>query len=184
MPNPDTEKAWIQVASGGILHVLDPRQEEINIVDIAHALSMMCRFTGHVRNFYSVAEHALHCSFLVPEEDALWALLHDAPEYALADLNRPVKHFTNIGEEYSRVEKTIMNAICEKFGLQLDEPESVLKADNAMLYAEKEQLLPFVEWTFNWTMNPKAADRKVRCWSPEIAKTEFLHRFFELTNQL
>ena len=101
----DVDRAWIQTYTGGKFHLLAPRQEEINIVDIAHALSMMCRFTGHVRRFYSVSEHSWHASYLVPKQDALWALLHDASEAYMADMNRPLKHFTAIGPAYLKVEK-------------------------------------------------------------------------------
>jgi hypothetical protein len=133
----NTSKAWIQTASGGVFHILEPRQNEILITDIAHALGMMCRFTGHVRRFYSVAEHCVHASRIVPPQDALWALLHDSPEAYIADLNRPLKHFTAVGGVYKTVEETIMNAICTKFQLPFMQPQTVHEADTAMLYAEK-----------------------------------------------
>jgi uncharacterized protein len=180
----NVNKAWIQTASGGVFHILDPRQDEILITDIGHALGQMCRFTGHVRRFYSVAEHSIHASHLVPEKDALWALMHDSSEAYIADLNRPLKHFTAVGPVYKTTEKKIMDAICVKFRLPLEQPESVDKADATMLYTEKAQLMPPMEWDTKWAEDTSTADIKVRCWSPEIAKVEFLHRFYELTNQL
>jgi hypothetical protein len=146
----DVEKAWIQTNSGGVFHILDPREGEIKITDIGHSLAMQCRFTGHVRRFYSIAEHSVLGSYLVPEGDALWFLLHDASEAYIADINRPLKHFTQIGPAY----------------------------------AEKEQLLPPMEWVVKWGDAPVAADIKVKCWAPEVAEVEFLHRFYQLTNQL
>jgi len=180
----DANKAWIQLVSGGVFHILDPQQDEIDIVDIGHALGQMCRFTGHVRRFYSVAEHCVHASHLTPKSSALWALLHDASEAYIADINRPLKHYTEVGPAYMTVEKKIMDAVCLKFHLDPTQPQAVTDADHAMLYAEKEQLLPTMEWGTKWADNTTPAPIKIRCWSPEVAKVEFLHRFYELTNQL
>ena len=179
----DTSRAWIQTYSGGKFHILDPQQDEIDIVDIGHSLAMQCRFTGHVRRFYSVAEHAVLGSYIVPPKDALWFLLHDASEAYITDINRPLKHYTNIGNEYIPVETKIMAAICQKFRLSSDEPASVKKADNQMLFAEKEYLLAPLEWESVWG-NEKRADVKIKCWAPQIAEIEFLHRFYELTHKL
>jgi len=181
---PDVSRAWIQTVSGGQFHILDPRQDEIHITDIGHALAQMCRFTGHVRRFYSVAEHCVLASQIVPAQDALWALLHDASEAYIADLNRPLKHFTAVGPTYLETEKKIMDAICVKFRISPDQPASVHKADTAMLYAEKDQLMPPMIWETKWGNDQQPADIKVRCWSPEIAKVEYLHRYYELTKQL
>lgn len=180
----DVSKAWIQTASGGKFHILDPQQSEIHITDIAHALSMMCRFTGHVRRFYSVAEHSVHASRIVPANDALWALLHDASEAYIADLNRPLKHFTAVGPTYMTVEAKIMLAICQKFRLSATQPESVHVADTAMLYAEKDQLMPPVEWETKWGSDQKSAKVETRCWAPDVAKAMFLSRYYELTDQI
>ena len=77
-----------------------------------------------------------------------------------------------------------MAVICKKFGLPLSQPITVTAADNAMLYAEKNQLMPPVEWDTKWSESEKAAPVIIRCWSPDIAKTMFLQRFYELTNQI
>lgn len=70
----------------GWLHVLTPTPDEIHIRDIAHALSMICRFGGHVDSFYSVAQHSVIVSYHVPPDMALVGLLHDAAEFAVGDL--------------------------------------------------------------------------------------------------
>jgi len=180
----NVDKAWIQTASGGKFHILDPRLDEIHITDIAHALSMMCRFTGHVRKFYSVAEHSYHASTIVPKEDALWALLHDSPEAYIADMNRPLKHFTNVGHTYIAIEETIMSSICKKFHLPEEAPESVKIADRLMLYTEKAQLMPPMDWEHKWSEDEKAADCQVFGWLPKQAETMFLYRYYELTKHL
>jgi hypothetical protein len=181
----DVSRAWIQTYSGGTFHILDPQQDEILITDIGHSLAMQCRFTGHVRRFYSVAEHCVLGSRLVPSKDALWFLLHDASEAYIADINRPLKHFTGIGPEYIPVEEAIMKAVCKKFRLAEEQPVSIKKFDNIMLFTEKEQLLSPMDWDSKWGGSEiEAADVKVKCWAPEVAEVEFLHRFYELTNKL
>jgi uncharacterized protein len=187
----DASKAWIQTYSGGIFHILDPKQDEINIKDIGHSLAMQCRFTGHVRHFYSIAEHCVLGSFIVPKKHALRFLMHDASEAYIADINRPLKHFTGVGAAYLPVEENIQDAIHEKFHLQLldhdcavPEPACIKEADNAMLYAEKEQLLPPMDWETKWGADTKAADVKILCWAPEVAEVEFLHRYYELAGKL
>ena len=181
----DISRAWIETVSGNRFHLLDPRQDEIFIEDIAHALGKMCRFTCHTRRFYSVAEHCLAVSYLVPSKDALWGLLHDASEAYTGDMNRPLKHFTPVGEIFRRIEEVIMGAVAQKFDLPEACPESVHLADNQMLWAEKKQLMTSLPWDFNEIQpNVPDANRMVKCYPETVAKTEFLHRYYELTNQL
>lgn len=168
----------------GKFHILNPQQDEIQIEDIGNALAKLCRFTGHTRKFYSVAEHSVYTSRLVPKQDALWALLHDASEAYISDLNRPLKHFTQVGPTYKEVEDIVQRAICVKFRLPEEEPASVKKADNALLYAEKEALLPPMDWGIKWADEETPADIVIKGWSPEIAATEFFHRYYELTGVL
>jgi len=84
--------ATIGLFSGGTFDILNPRAEDVRIEDIAHALSQQCRFTGHTKTFYSVAQHSVLASTLVAAPDELWALLHDASEAYMGDMNRPLKH--------------------------------------------------------------------------------------------
>lgn len=176
----NTDKAWIQLYSGGIIHLLKPQPEEIHIVDIAHALSQMCRFTGHTRTFYSVAEHLYFASFLAEPQDALWGLMHDASESYCADLNRPLKHYTAIGPVYREVEERIQNAICDRYGLPREMPKSVHEADIRMLYTEKEQLLPRMAWVTKWSVDERPANIVLPTWKPRKAEKMFLKRFKEL----
>lgn len=179
----DADKAWIQTFMGHRFHLLDPRPEEIQIVDIAHALGMLCRFTGHVREFYSVAEHSVFASQFVPKEDALWALMHDSSEAYAADVNRPLKHYTPIGPVYKEVEGKIMDAICDRFGLPREMPQSVHDADIKMLYTEKEQLMSTLDWSTKWSFDESTAGVVLPCWGPKKAGKMFLKRFKELTGE-
>jgi 5'-deoxynucleotidase YfbR-like HD superfamily hydrolase len=138
--------SWMQTFTGRQFFPLDPRPEEIDPADIAHALSLICRYGGHTKRFYSVAEHCWLMSYAVPEEHALWALLHDATEAYVGDMVRPLKHHM---PEYRAVEDRVMAAIAERFNLSTwAMPDEVKDADNRILLDERAALLsePPVAW--------------------------------------
>lgn len=174
------DKAWIQVASGGIFHLLDPQPEEIHIEDIAHALALQCRFTGHTRWHYSVAQHSVLASKITPPKFALEALLHDASEAYICDMSRPLKHYSELGAVYMVLEERIQSAIARKFGVPENMSPEVKIADNAMLYAEKAVLMPPIAWDTRWG-NGDVAAVEIERWTPEQAEQRFLARFEELT---
>jgi hypothetical protein len=176
-------KAWIETASGLKFDVLNPRLEQITIEDIGHALSQVCRFAGHTKYFYSVAQHSYLGSFLVPEEDSLWFLLHDSSEAYIGDMSSPLKHLTEAGAAYLPIEMRIMRVVCEKFNLPLAQPPSVHAADIVMLHAEKEQLMGSVVWDRKWGKLIKPADVKIKELTPRKIEKLFLNRFAELTKK-
>lgn len=139
---------WIQVFTGGQFWPLDPRPDEIHIEDIAHSLSLQCRFAGHTLVHYSVGEHSYLLSTLCSPDNALWGLLHDAAEAYLVDLPRPIKRFSRLGEEYRTIEARLMVCICECFGLPAVCPAEVKELDNLMLQWEQRDLmaLPPAQW--------------------------------------
>lgn len=167
---------WMQTASGRQFWPIDPRPEDISIHDISHALSLMCRFGGHCDRFYSVAEHSVLVSQYVPEEDALWALLHDASEAYIADIVRPAKKHI---EGYAAIEKNIMIAVCDAFGLPVVEPDSVKKADNGVLADEAAQIMG--DRPVDWFLPEPPLGAVIRGLSPQEAKTLFMNRFNQLT---
>lgn len=170
---------FITTYTGRRFYPLDPNPADVCIEDIAHALAMICRFNGHVREFYSVAEHSVHVSRIVPPEYALAGLLHDASEAYIADVSRPVKH-TGTMAPYRRMESKLMRAMADKFGfMQYDFGALPIKiADNAMLALEARTLLPYDPWMDDL---PAPADVTLGLWSPERAERAFLERYAELT---
>lgn len=106
----------IRTFTGIYMNVFEPTPEMICIEDIAHSLSMQCRFGGHLPEFYSVAEHSWHCSLMVANEHKLAALLHDASEAYLLDIPRPIKHRLN---NYKKIEDNLMNIIAKNLGLNI-----------------------------------------------------------------
>ena len=126
---------WLQTYTGVPFYPLDPRPEDINIEDIAHALSNVCRYGGHCKNFYSVGQHCCIVSRLVPKGMEMWGLLHDASEAYLVDIPRPLKEYL---VNYYTIEEDCMNSVAAKFNLQMPIPEEVKLADNAALKIERE----------------------------------------------
>lgn len=173
-------KATILTYTGKTFHILSPTSSEIDIRDIAHALSNSCRFTGHTKRFYSVAEHSYLASLIVPAEFALEALLHDASEAYIGDMSRPLKHFTEAGKHYLDVERRIEAVIADVFGLPTEMSPEVKTADNAMLYAEKYQLMPARPWDTKWSDYEEKASIKIVGFDPPSIEDIFLHRFLKL----
>jgi 5'-deoxynucleotidase YfbR-like HD superfamily hydrolase len=177
----DKSKAYIATYTGKQFFLLEPRLEDIDIIDIAHALSMQCRWTGHTKFHYSVAQHSYYCSFLGPDGEAFDRLMHDAAEAYIGDPNRPIKHYTEAGTAYRRQEAIIQKAIAERFGYSIVEPASVKLADNSMLYAEKDQLLhvdfPEAE---DWERYDSNNGIVIEQWDIGRAVQMFLNRFEEL----
>lgn len=177
----DKSKAYIATVSGRQFFLLEPRPEDIDIGDIAHSLAMQCRWTGHCKHHYSIAQHSYYCSLIGPDSEAFDRLMHDAPEAYIGDLNRPLKHYTEAGVAYRRQEAVIQKAIAERFGYSVVEPESVKLADNSMLYAEKKQIVGYTfEEAEDWGRYNEDNGIIIEEWTPQQAKQAFLDRFEEL----
>lgn len=171
------QDAWIQTYSGRRFCPTNPNPDAIVIQDIAHALSMQCRFSGHTSEFYSVAQHSVGVSYLCDEQDALWGLLHDASEAYLVDIPNPLKRSGQF-DPYLKFEKQMMYAVCERFGLSEKEPLSVRRADKMMLQIEANKLMfPLRE---DWMHSKVDSMFKIDPISSKEAKKLFLIRFFEL----
>ncbi len=152
----------IITASGEFVDIFSPQSEQINIEDIAHALSNICRFGGHTRHFYSVAEHSVRCSLIVAKKHRLAALLHDASEAYLLDIPRPVKTYL---KDYRKQEDLFMKLIAEKYNFKYPLDTEVTEADDVMLESEIHNIV----LTSNW-----------ETLTPGHAKDTFIHLFNSL----
>lgn len=168
---------WVCTFTGRKLYPLDPRVDEIAIEDIAHHLSNICRYGGAASRFYSVAEHSVIVSRYVPPELALEGLLHDASEYVLGDMVRPLKHSYEMAP-YRAIERRWESAIAQRFDLR-DDPgaRAAVKAiDDQILADERAALLPLHnEWQ---PRDPLGC--RIHGYPPSAAEHEFLRRFAEL----
>ena len=171
---------WMQTYSGRQFWPLDPRPEDIDIQDIAHALSMIPRYGGHCRRFYSVAEHSLlvseNCRLLSAKRAAL---LHDASEAYLVDIPSPIKaHLSN----YKKLETHLCEVIATKYGVSYPWPSEVCRLDERILLDERNQLLgkspaPLGD---GWPDHLKPIGIHIEARSPEIAKLKFMEAFHQL----
>ena len=172
---------WMQTFGGRQFWPLDPRAKEVFIEDIAHGLSLQCRYAGHCLRFYSVAEHSVLIARWLASQDydtetCLWGLLHDAGEAYVLDMIRPLKRSV---PEFSEIELRVRNQVMKRFGLYLFEPFIVKEADNRILVDEKQQnMAPGLAWGID-SLEPLGVT--LEFWSPEQAKAEFLQEFRNLT---
>ena len=132
----------IVTSDGACFFPFDPHAEDLSVEAIAHALSNLCRFNGHTREFYSVAQHSVYVAQNCPPRDRLWGLLHDASEAAIGDMVTPLKLGTTVGVEYRFIEIAIMRMICDKFNLPYFQPSSVTWADKSLALTEIRDLMP------------------------------------------
>ena len=154
------------------LHI-DPfslRVDQIDIRDIAHSLSMLCRFNGHCQRYYSVAEHSVHTSRRVPRPFALQALLHDAPESYFSDIPRPIK--SHIPELHA-LEQRLWETIAARFGVEPVMAACVRRADDDMLTIESSAL---------WCRDAEGLSAYLDFLTPTSAERLFLARYEELTD--
>lgn len=172
---------WIQTYTGRKMYPLDPRPEDFNCRDIAHSLAFQCRFGGHVRNFYSIAEHCILLSYTVSPENALWALLHDATEAFVVDVPRPVKRMLT---NYKEIEDNITKVMVEVYSLAPDMPEEVRDADYRILLTERNRLMhTYHEWSGEKEgFTPLELLFPIQCWEPHVAELWYLDRLEQLTD--
>jgi hypothetical protein len=166
---------WIQTYTGKKFYPLDPRPEDICIEDIAHALANTCRYNGHSRVFYSVAEHCVRMSLANLPGCPKWLLMHDAAEAYISDVPRPVKPML---EEFKAIENSILSVIGEKFNLGEMDHRHIKWGDLVMLSTEKRDvLLHDLDWNLNL---PEPLIGIIRPMEPRMAEVLFYKRAQEL----
>ena len=139
--------SYITTVTGIHFYPLNPNPKDIDIEDIAHALSLICRANGHFRHFYSVAQHCIACAEEAIErgyspEVILGCLLHDASEAYLCDVTRPVKKHI---PQYLQAEEKLQEVIWKRFiGRELTDAEKklIFEIDDDILSMEFHLLMP------------------------------------------
>ena len=180
---------WFETYTGRRFHVLDPRPDDVDILDIAHSLAMQCRYNGHCTRFYSVAEHCVHLSRYVertaPGMASAVALLHDAPEAYTSDVIRPIKNsFREKGlTQFDDIDRAVEAAVFRHFGMPsvaaLGLPSWLKALDTRILVDERAVLMnPSQNAWLTDDMEPLGV--RIECWQPERAKMEFLRRAVHL----
>lgn len=170
-----TTTTWMQTYTGRRFFPLRPRVEDVDIADIAHALSLQCRYNGHCERHYSVAEHCVLVSHAVPPEHALAGLLHDATEAYVGDMVRPLKLQM---PEYRAIEDEVMDVIAKKFGISPHLAKEVKEVDSRILLDERAAL--FTAPAGDWHVAGDPLGVEISAWSPGRAEEEYLTRFMHL----
>lgn len=171
--------SYIHVFSGKMLDPLDLKPEDVDIRDIAHALANQCRFSGHTKWHYSVAQHAYYCSLIVEPEEAWNALHHDDAEYVLQDMAKPLKNHPSLGQAYRGAEQRIEKVIGQVFDVRFPFSAAVKEADERMLITEARDIMHGTsKWT--WVPDVEYAPFEIKQWSPKKAEEKFLARYHEL----
>ena len=175
MQTPEMQTPFIETYTGKLFHFLDPKPWELDIQDIAHALSNTCRYGGHCDKFYSVAEHSVYVSDLLPSEFKMQGLLHDASEAYLVDLPRPIKDYL---PGYRQMEDQIMRVVANAWHFEWPMHPMVKAVDTLLLSEESFDLTKSQGTAFSWFPNrPGPIGLHIQCLPPEKAKDLFLERF-------
>jgi uncharacterized protein len=168
---------FFQTHSGISFDLLNPTADMINIEDIAHSLSMQCRWGGHCKWFYSIAEHSVYVSFLTPTRLALHGLLHDAAEAYVSDVTTPLKNHL---PGYKEIEHKILFTIFEKYGIENtpEDKQAVKFIDLSLAATEADQITADSEFQRNWLKTmPQPLKIAINCFGPDEARELFMMRF-------
>lgn len=184
------EDEWIETYSHRQFFFSRPWESEVRLEDIARALSMQCRYNGHVDRFYSVAEHSvLLCDYVhktvnardggaMRKQMALHALLHDAAEAYTSDIPRPFKNRLPIIRE---LEHEIDAAVLGHFGLPAEKPAWLKELDTRIVRDEKTQAKCSSDRRW-WHDGLEPLGVQLHFWTPAMAEVQFLGRYYRLTD--
>lgn len=184
---PDEERRkgdYIMTQSGRVFWPIDARPDDIDLEDIAHGLSHVCRYVGQTRKFYSVAQHAVMGSLALDHDPdlAFKFLHHDDTEAYLVDVPTPLKRAPGM-EQYLVYEQALMEVIWTHFGIDPADIEQTREMDLLMLHTEMRDIMPAV------SVKPDRYEigmllRKVYRWPSWLAKKLYLWRHKQLKGEL
>jgi 5'-nucleotidase len=183
MDAPPAPGPYLQTVSGRWVNPFDPDPEQLDAGDIARALANQCRFGGHSRAFYSVAQHSVIVSQLVEArggdaEDAFAALMHDATEAYLGDMPHPLKHRSPLGAAFREAEGRLEAALRRRFSIKGDVPQ-IKPVDRALLATER-RAFSAEDWHWPELDGVEPLDLELEAWSPDEAAEAFARRYAEL----
>lgn len=172
----------IRTNAGRSFNLLQPHTTPFGIEEIAHALSHLCRFTGHTHELYTVAQHSVLVSYVVPDEFALHGLMHDAAEAFLGDVSSPLKALVR---PYKDIERTVQHAIEARFGLPpltwtSAASQAVKHADRVLLVTEQRDLMPPGDGRERDWPDVEPLPWKIEPLQPFMARALFLRRYRQL----
>lgn len=150
----------------------DLENNEYDIEEIAHSLALQCRWTGHCRVFYSIAEHSVHVHNHVPSAFKKEALLHDASEGYVVDLSRPLKEFV---PDYRKIQGKVEDVIARRFNVPYPMTEPVREADDRMLVTEWNNLFDATDILLGVKNEPY--ENCIEGWEPKTAEKKFLEAY-------
>lgn len=183
------ETRYAALISGNRFYPFNPigmkMVSQIDLEDIAHALSNICRFNGHCKEFYSVAQHSVHVASLVKDERLRFAaLLHDAAETYTGDIVSPFKRmFVSL----FAIERRLETQIHEHFGIAVsaDDKRLIKDADLVALATEKRDLMPKQRHE-HWSHLPalfQPDPEVIVPLPPKEAKAQFMEAFALYSSQ-
>lgn len=187
----DNSKDWMMVHSGRHVFPFEVNPDDIDIDDICHHLGNLCRYNGAPDEFYSVAEHSRHIFDALrrdgyPLETQLAGLLHDAPEYVLGDMIRPMKnslghYFPEARKFLKENEEHLGKLVAEKFGFPWPLPAAVEEYDARIINDEKAFIFGPGK---PWNHGGEPLNVEIRCWNPAEARRQMKFAFYRVWKDL
>ncbi len=174
--------------SGGTWNILSPNAKDVSWKDIAEGLAKICRFNGQTHLFYSVAQHCCLVADILPAEQRIYGLLHDAHEAFIGDITSPLKSAFNIlgaSEAISRLTEVTDNAIYDAANIRTPLDKQVIStvkhADRVVLATEKRDIL--TESSCVWNKLPSPLKITIKPWNWSKAMEEWHDRFETYTQK-
>ena len=173
---------WMQTTTGIKFWPFDPHPDDVCMIDITRALSNICRFGGHAHEFYSVAQHSVLVSRIVPREHALIGLMHDAAEAYIGDMIRPIKTWCGM-DSYRELEAIVWKAMSQALSIRYTHPsqfpECVKRADMVALATEARDIMGG-QIAGKWNLDADPLPERIVPLMPNEAEILFRDRFLEL----